>query len=147
NGGYDTIDNLEAQHGPIASDVTQFTGGGGEHRVFSLPSNAGSLPGRLGPGVDVKINGYIMAEPANHASGHQYGWEASSSPLDGVVPSPLPDWLRGQFLSGTQSTGKYTLADSPVKPLSEQEREEITAALRFIPSDERETWVRVGMAL
>ena len=144
NGGYDTIDALEAQHGAIQSDVTQFTGGGGEHRVFALPANSGSLPGKLGPGVDVKINGYIMAEPSNHASGHGYGWEASSSPLDGVVPSPLPDWLRGQFsANGT----KYTLPESPVKPLSPQDRSDLTAALQHISSDDRETWVQVGMAL
>lgn len=144
NGGYDTIDALEAQHGAIASDVTQFTGGGGEHRVFSLPAHAGSLPGKLGPGVDIKLNGYIMAEPSNHVSGHQYGWEASSNPLDGVVPSPLPDWLRGQF---SQSGAKITLPDSPIKPLSPQDRTDLTAALQYIPSDDRPTWVQVGMAL
>lgn len=145
NGGYDTIDALEAQHGPIASDVTQFTGGGGEHRVFSLPHNAGSLPGRLGPGVDVKINGYIMVEPSNHASGHGYGWEASSNPLDGVVPSPLPDWLRGQFASGAAS--KYTLPESPIKPLSDSDKADLAAALQHIASDDRDTWVQIGMAL
>lgn len=145
NGGYDTIDALEAQHGPLQSDVLQFTGGGGEHRVFSLPPNAGSLPGRLGPGVDVKINGYIMAEPSNHASGCVYGWEASSSPLDGVVPSPLPDWLRGQFASG--ASNKYTLPESPIKPLSPADKADLTAALQHIDPTERDTWVQVGMAL
>jgi len=145
NGGYDTIDALEAQHGPLASDVLQFTGGGGEHRVFALPHNAGSLPGKLGPGVDVKINGYIMAEPSNHLSGGVYGWEASSSPLDGVVPSPLPDWLRGQF--GEAGASRYELPAGPAKPLSERDRADLEAALQYIPAIERETWVQVGMAL
>lgn len=145
NGGWDTIDALEAQHGPIASDVTQFTGGGGEHRVFCLPTNSGSLPGKLGPGVDVKINGYIMAEPSNHVSGKQYGWEASSSPVDGVVPSPLPDWLRGQFLSSTAN--KYELPASPVVPLPQADRTDLIAALQHICADDRETWLQVGMAL
>lgn len=145
NGGYDTIDTLEAQHGPLASEVLQFTGGGGEHRVFSLPHNAGSLPGKLGPGVDVKINGYIMAEPSNHLSGGTYGWEASSSPLDGVVPSPLPDWLRGQF--GEGPANRYELPAGPAKPLSERDRADLEAALQHIPAIERDTWVQVGMAL
>lgn len=145
NGGYDTIDALEARHGPLASDVLQFTGGGGEHRVFALPANSGSLPGKLGPGVDVKINGYIMAEPSNHLSGGVYGWEASSSPLDGVVPSPLPDWLRGQF--GEGPANRYELPQGPTKPLSERDRADLEAALQHIPSDDRDTWVQVGMAL
>src|SRR5690606_35256191 len=95
-------------------------------------------------GVDIKLNGYIMAEPSNHLSGSQYGWEASSNPLDGVVPSPLPDWLRGQF---SQTGAKITLPDSPIKPLSPQDRADLTAALKHIPSDDRDTWVQVGMAL
>jgi RecA-family ATPase len=44
--------------------------------------------------VDVKCNGYIVVEPSIHPSGKTYSWEFSSNPLDGVVPSPLPDWLR-----------------------------------------------------
>lgn len=95
NGGTETFDDLQAAHGSLRSDVCAYTGGGGEHHVFVLPDGAHiSLPGTLGPGVDLKCNGYIVVEPSIHPNGKAYVWEASSSPLDGVVPSPLPDWLR-----------------------------------------------------
>ena len=68
NGGYLTMEQIEAEHGPLASEVLQFTGGGGEHRIFSAPKDA-SFPGKLGAGIDLKHNGYLIVEPSNHASG------------------------------------------------------------------------------
>lgn len=96
NGGTDTFDHLQATHGSLRSEVSAFTGGGGEHHVFVVPPGVQvSLPGTLGPGVDLKCNGYIVVEPSVHPNGNAYQWEASSSPLDGVAPTPLPDFLRG----------------------------------------------------
>ena len=89
------MEQIEAEHGALRSDVLAYTGGGGEHRVFSAPSDLGGLPGKLGPGIDVKLNGYIIVEPSGHVSGRSYTWEGESDPLNGAVPSPLPDWLRG----------------------------------------------------
>jgi len=73
NGGLETLEALEAEHGDIYSDVLAFTGGGGEHRIFELPEGNG-LPGKLGAGIDLKVNGYIVAEPSNHISGGEYMW-------------------------------------------------------------------------
>lgn len=102
NGGTETFEQLQAEHGPLRSEVTAYTGGGGEHHVFVLPPGMHpTLPGSLGPGIDVKCNGYIVVEPSIHPNGKAYGWEASSSPLDGVAPSPLPDWLRGHVRAST----------------------------------------------
>lgn len=103
NGGDATFEQLQASHGSLRSDVMAMTGGGGEHHVFVIPPGVQvSLPGTLGPGVDVKANGYIVVEPSIHPNGRQYVWEASSNPLEGVVPSPLPDWLRGAFVRRQQ---------------------------------------------
>lgn len=143
NGGIDTIASLERAHGAIESDVVQITGGGGEHRVFRLPPSVQSLPGKLGPGVDVKLNGYIVAEPSTHASGRRYAWEASSDPLEGCVPAPLPDWLRD--LSGGTSKPVELLA-APTT-LTAAQISELSEALAWIGADDRDTWLRVGMAL
>lgn len=102
NGGTEAFEALQAEHGPLRSEVMAYTGGGGEHHVFVLPPGMHpTLPGSLGPGIDVKCNGYIVVEPSIHPNGKAYGWEASSSPLDGVAPSPLPDWLRGHVRAPT----------------------------------------------
>jgi len=142
NGGIDTIDQLEAEHGPIVSDVLALTGGGGEHRVFSASLVEG-LPGTLGPGVDLKADGYIAVEPTLHPSGKRYGWEASSSPLDGIVPSTLPSWIRDK------SRAKLTAPVSTVvRPAIPAERlAELTSAMSAIKKPDRDTWWRVGMAI
>jgi hypothetical protein len=145
NGGLQTIEDIEAKHGALQSDLMQFTGGGGEHRVFSRPSNT-QMPGKLGNGVDVKANGYIMLEPSNHVSGGSYAWEASSDPRDGVMASPLPDWLRD--LAAPKPVGS---PDEPVQgrvmPIGEDTKAELIEALQVIPADSRDIWLKVGMAL
>ena len=143
NGGLFDIERIEAEHGPLVSDVLQYTGGGGEHRVFQLPANQ-SLPGKLAKGIDVKANGYIVLEPSNHISGGSYTWEASSDPLCGAIASPLPDWLR-DLARTTQ-----TLNDDAVGPalaLSPEQITELESALVFINADDRDVWLNVGMAI
>jgi hypothetical protein len=142
SGGYETIERLEGKHGPLESDVLQYSGGGGEHRVFLAPADIGSLPGSLGAGIDLKHNGYIIAEPSNHISGRQYAWEASSDPLEGAIPSPLPDWLRNLSMTPAAPT-----VSAVVRPITQQEFDDAMAALSAICSDDRETWLQVGMAL
>jgi hypothetical protein len=143
NGGIDTIDALEAKHGPLQSDVLAYTGGGGEHRVFAAQL-VENLPGKLGEGVDLKADGYIAVEPTLHPSGKVYAWEASSDPLDGVVPTTLPSWIR-DLGRGAPAVTNYT----PPAVLSIDARRLASAreALAAISSDDRDTWVRVGAAI
>lgn len=140
NGGLETMELIEAQHGPLVSDVTQFTQGGGEHRVFKLSGDF-QLPGKLGPGVDVKINGYIVLAPTRGVKG-VYDWEASSDPLDGVIPSPLPDWLRN-----LAHPPQPVQAEAGIRHVTDQQVAELRDALASFPSDDRDLWVRVGLAL
>lgn len=143
NGGTDTFEQLQAAHGSLRSDVMAFTGGGGEHHVFLVPHGAAiSLPGTLGAGIDLKANGYIVVEPSIHPSGKQYGWEASSSPLDGVVPSPLPDWLRSLRVELQQPAVR--VGEVPVDPVKARDARE---ALYLLNADDHDVWVRAGMAL
>lgn len=143
NGGIETIDQLEAVHGPITSDVLAYTGGGGEHRVFASSLVEG-LPGKLGAGVDLKADGYIAVEPTLHPSGHRYAWEASSDPLDGVVPSTLPAWIRDLARRQMPALAPTTTQAPPIDPRRKQSALE---ALQHLSSDDREDWVRVGMAI
>lgn len=144
NGGLETVDQVEGRYGKVESDVMQFTGGGGWHAVFQLPADVLALPGKLGPGVDVKANGYIMLEPSTHVSGKRYGWEASGDPRDGIVPSPLPDWLRALASATPQQITAGMAASRLIPPTV---AEELREALATVPSDDRDLWVRVGLAL
>lgn len=142
NGGFDTMERLEAQHGALVSDVLAYTGGGGEHRVFSA-SLVTNLPGKLGPGVDLKADGYISVEPSIHPSGQAYGWEASSDPLEGCTPSTLPGWVR-DLARGPFSAVPYMPA---TRMVDAQQIDDLRAALSQIPSDDYHQWVNFGNAL
>ena len=142
NGGFETIDQVEAEHGPLRSDVYQFTQGGGEHRVFSL-AGTGSLPGKLGHGIDLKRSGYIVLAPTQGVLG-KYDWEASSDPLEGAVPSPLPDWIRDLQGPPASATKPDLFAARGVTP---EQVSELREAIAFLDADDRDTWIRSGLAL
>lgn len=143
NGGFQTLELIEDKHGALFSDVLQYTGGGGEHRVFALPQGL-ALPGTLGPGIDVKANGYIVVEPSSHISGNAYAWEGSSAPYDGNAPSPLPDWIRDLAF---QRETQYYSNDFVSRFVTPGQIEELRSALHFIDADNRDTWIKVGHAL
>lgn len=145
NGGDTTIDDLEHHYGRIEADVVQLTGGGGEHRIFQRPE--GSLPGKLGKGVDLKLNGYIIVWPSIHKSGKAYEWDAYSNPLDDAIASPLPDWIRD--LSGNQQAALHLQTAEPVAAgvISDAQLEDLQSALSYINADDRDAWLQVGMAL
>ena len=142
NGGFDTMERLEAQHGPLVSDVLALTGGGGEHRVFSA-SLVSNLPGKLGPGVDLKADGYICVEPSIHPSGAAYEWEASSDPLEGCTPSTLPGWVR-DLARGPFSAAPFIAA---TRMIDAQQIQDLREALAVLSADDYHGWVNFGNAL
>lgn len=142
NGGELSKENVEAKYGKLYSHVEQFSGGGGQHYVYSNPYGVQGLPGKLGPGIDVKANGYIMAWPSLHISGLFYEWEASSDPTEGAIPSPLPDWLRD--LAGPQFDGTETQGS---RYAPSEQIEDIRAALAYLSADDYHDWINTGQAL
>lgn len=85
NGGHATLCRLEAAHGPLPGTLMQITGGDGLHLIYAHPGT--DLPGKLGAGIDVKANGYIVAAPSLHPSGARYAWSG-----DGRFDHPLTPW-------------------------------------------------------
>jgi putative DNA primase/helicase len=143
NGGELGLEQIEAEHGKLCTDVEAWSGGGGSHYLFQLPHNCGPLPGKLGKGVDLKANGYLMVEPSNHMSGDTYEWADECSPLEGHIPGPLPDWIRDlarQPIKDNTSSGRERFIDSG-------QVEELASALTALDADDRDTWIRVGMCL
>jgi hypothetical protein len=70
--------------------VEAATGGGGQHLVFAAPAGA-QFKSSLGPGVDIKHDGYIVVEPSIHPSGNLYRWIISPFVR---MAAPLPGaWL------------------------------------------------------
>lgn len=139
NGGNATIDELEARNGRLPDTVLALTGGGGRHFCFRYRAG---VPHGLGAGIDVKTDGgYIVAAPSNHESGNHYAWEASSDPLEGMQLAELPAWvLRERVQRQVDVSAQW-------RQLPPNEIRRIRSALAFIPSEEREVWVEIAMAL
>ena len=87
NGGDDSLGQLPH---PLPDCPTQRTGGGGWHYVFRRPALQTSYRSTLGPGVDVKHNGYILVEPS--VTSAPYVWDCVRHSVDMLI-SDLFSWL------------------------------------------------------
>lgn len=145
NGGDGTLEILTAKHGALPDTATALTGGGGVHYLYLAPPDV-KLPGALGKGVDLKHGpgAYIVVAPSIHASGVAYAWEASSDLLNGMLPVSLPDWIATR---PTAAAGGTKAAPRVVGLLPTRQKLALRSALNYIPPDERDTWLTVGMAL
>ncbi|WP_320783844.1 bifunctional DNA primase/polymerase [Streptomyces sp. CRN 30] len=110
NGGHATLCALEAEYGPLLGTLMQITGGDGLHMVYAHPGR--DLPGKLGPGIDVKANGYVVAAPSPHPSGARYAWSG-----DGRFDRPLAPWPEALGRRPTASR-PYLPARAAVRPIS-----------------------------
>jgi hypothetical protein len=142
NGGDTTWEVLVEKYGAIPDTATANTGGGGVHYLFRKPKGA-TVAGKLGKGVDVRsTNGLIVVEPSIHISGQQYAWLAEADPLDGTAIADAPAWM---LTIGAQSHQAATIVAAEILPA--RKVKEIRSALAFIDCEDRDTWLRVGMAL
>jgi hypothetical protein len=91
--GYDTLTDLEDQHGPLAETLTNLTPSGGMHLIYQWPDghNIKNDAGRkLGPGIDVRgEGGQILIYPSQHPNGGIYQFDAGQP----ETPQPAPEWL------------------------------------------------------
>jgi hypothetical protein len=91
NGGSQSLELLEATHGPLPETLRSITGGGGEHRFFLRPSGPiRNGAHKLGLGLDVKApgRGYVILPPSVHPSGKRYAWADTAAPI-----ATMPPWL------------------------------------------------------
>ncbi len=142
NGGEESLEGLEAAYGALTSDCVAYTQGGGEHRIFIAEPGV-SYPATLGPGLDLKHNGYICVAPTRGPSG-MYRWAEGHDPLQSAQPSSLPKFIADK--ASGQSNGKqHTNRCFPVA--TSETFLELRSALGYIKADDYHTWIKVGMAL
>src|SRR3989338_3312049 len=75
HGGYESLEKLISENGPLDKALIANSGGGGLHLYFQYPSER--MANRVGllPGLDIRgEGGSVVAPPSIHASGNQYSW-------------------------------------------------------------------------
>jgi hypothetical protein len=97
--GFDTLHDLEHEHGELPETWTAITGSDGGHRIFAAPPgvivrNQQAAGQRLGPGIDVRGDGgQIVVAPTLHPdTGRAYAWEHGYAPWERPVAT-APAWL------------------------------------------------------
>ena len=92
HGGFETLADLEAQHGELPQTVTASTPNGGEHRYFRWRDglNLRNSISRVGSGLDVLAEGgAVVAPPSRLRDGRRYRWKKNGA----EVFADAPDWL------------------------------------------------------
>ncbi len=164
NEGNNAFRALMAERGglPRASMVRT---GKGAHLYFALPSGSGEVKCSAGGGLDVRADGgYVVAPQSIHPSGRAYEWQPGGPEELPVAPAWLIDFAKNRKGDGSKANdrprGRVKGAASgrslvrqlgrslaAPDPYSEVAETRLRSALAVLDASDRDTWVRVGMAL
>lgn len=138
--GLESLQSLEALHGPLPQTSTQSTGKG-RHIIFKHPGTSFKVKNSvrsLGNGLDIRGDGgYIVAAPSKHLMGHNYQWH--DAPL-----ADAPFWLLNLVVEAPEQHSTH-YAPAVYEKAS---KEDIASALNYISPDiDYQGWINVGMAL
>jgi len=107
DGGDKSLAELEANHSPLPTTLTQQTGNG-VHYLFKMPTGreVRNSAKKLAPGLDIRgTGGYIVAAPSIHETGRTYTWLDCDLPTRELI-ADAPSWL----LHLIDTTGKPNMA-------------------------------------
>lgn len=139
NGGDATWEALVTQYGEPPETWMARTGGGGTHLIFSLPDGM-KIPGKWGAGIDLKHgNGYVLVEPSRTQA--DYCWLDELSPLEGAHLEPFLGFPE------SEEAAVVVAPQNVVRMVDSSTLADLRAALAWLDSDSRETWIKVGHAL
>jgi len=146
NMGHLTWEQLITENGELPETPTQRTGNGCHYLVRIDPAAIPRVRGKLGPGIDIKANGYIVAEPSIHHSGRRYAWDDGLDVLQGFMPAQAPVWLARMLVEPLGDSAAPSGPNLGVITLPVQLRE-AADALTHLDSDDYHQWIEAGMAL
>lgn len=107
NGGDETLEALEVEHGPLTAGWETETGGGGRHLYFRVPEGVEvrCSAGLLGPGIDIRgEGGCVTVPPSRLKGGGLYRW--INDTLSRGALTPLPEWVLAAIQKRTRGSGR-----------------------------------------
>jgi hypothetical protein len=94
HGGMATLAEWERKYGPMPPTPTTESGGDGRHFYFMRPPKAPAKNVKLGGGVELLVNGGVIAPPSLHESGNRYKWLLPPETPLAEMPTWLVDYVR-----------------------------------------------------
>jgi hypothetical protein len=144
NNGHLTWESILQANGQLPETATQRTGNGW-HYLFVIDEKLmPKIKGKLGQGIDVKANGYIVAEPSIHHSGRRYSWDDGLDLLQGFNPSRAPVWLEQMLCDSATSAPSTASLGNITLPV---QLTEAASALEHLDANDYNQWIEAGMAL
>ena len=145
NNGHLSLEALIQQHGQFPDTAVQRTGNGWHYLFRVDPMTLANVRGILAQGIDIKANGYIVAEPSIHHSGRRYAWDEGLDVLQGFIPARAPVWLERLMVD---TVGERT-ASAPNLPTFTLPKQLVEAAdaLSHLDANDYHQWIEAGMAL
>jgi hypothetical protein len=155
--GEAVLSNLEKEFRCLPKTKTAKTGNG-RHLYFRYPRDVERVKSSTNDGLDIKADGgYVVAPPSLHVSGRRYEWVDINAEC-----AEAPDWLI-DYANGARrrknnivplntiekprrTALKQIVTANPI-PDTEEERARLASALSVLPSGDRSTWLKVGVAL
>ncbi len=103
--------NLWLDSVSLPETISQHTGSGGTHFLFSGPPDIPNSASKVAPGVDIRGNGgYIVAPPSVHPNGNRYTWiDCEDVPAE--EPALCPTWLLKK-VGTTKANGLPPIGDT-----------------------------------
>ena len=141
NGGFDTARALRDQGMPLPSRTVAKTRSDGYHLYVKHNPLIRTGTNRLGPGIDFRGDGGYVVAPGSVVDGKAYR-------MIRKAPFPeVPAWLLERIKAEEEAKSR----PSPKKPVLlfnlGDDKERVLNALEYICCDDRDAWVKVGIAL
>jgi hypothetical protein len=153
-GGEESLDALEAKQGRLPNTLTAATRNGGTHLYFRGVPGLKCSASKAGPGLDVRAEGGYVLAPPSYVPPDQpggtgaYSWE-NWNPLDGMAPvfAEAPTWLVALTMAGKERTTAPAVPTAAPREATPKQLADLRDALTYLNADNRDAWVRAGMAL
>ncbi|TCR07246.1 bifunctional DNA primase/polymerase [Neorhizobium sp. JUb45] len=105
--GFDWLDDMEAEHGPLPDTARVTSPNGGLHIYFNYVAGTRNR-GALGAGVDIRSEGgYVLAAGSTMSNGRQYSWVGDTREI-----ADAPGWLLDLLLPKSAPTHSHYSASS-----------------------------------
>jgi putative DNA primase/helicase len=138
--GFDSLQRLQAEHGPLPATLTARTASGGLHLYASSSESIRNSASKVGPGLDLRGHGGFVVAPPSLIGGRAYTWES----LEPIAAAPA--WLVQLALAAAPVSAAATSEPVEVE-VTDELLADLRSALQVLDASDRDVWISCAGAL